>query len=133
MDTLTDRERVKIRHHLGYLNVQNAQTFVLGVPAAVDTQFLIEGAFDKVLPEALGEVRRHLVMLDNVEAQIAENQELLAVTKVGEISVRQDEFEALLVRYDYWRNGLSNLLGVYPNPWDKRRIAGPGINVRVRH
>lgn len=128
----TDEEKVRIRAHLGYLNVAASQTFVLGAPAAVETQFIIEGAMNRVLPEAETLARNQLAKCDFVETQILENQELLAVTAVGEISVRQDEFSALLQRYHYWRNSLANTLGCYPNPFDKR-FASTGLNVPVQH
>ena len=125
-------EKVSIRRHLGYLNVQASQTFALGVPAAVETQFIIEGAMDRVLQEAAGQVRRHLTILDKIEGQMVDDLELLAITKIGEISVRGDEHAALRKQYDYWAQGMANLLGVYPNPFDKRNSSG-GINVRVNH
>lgn len=124
-------EKVSIRHHLGYINVQTAATFVMGTPAGVETQFLIESAMDKVLPAAETRVRQYVALCDAVETQIAENQELLAVTQVGEIGVRQDEFEQLMKRYQWLRNALANLLGIYPNPFDKR-FAAQGVNVPVR-
>ena len=126
---LSEQEKVKIRHHLGYLNVAEAQTFVFGTPAAVETQFLIEGAMNRVLDAALTEVRRHVAILDQIEEQMIADHELLAVSKVGEIDVRADEQEALDKRYERWRQSLANLLGVYPNPFDKRY--GHGINVPV--
>ena len=129
----SDVEKTRIRHHLGYLNVAAVQTFVLGTPAAVETQFLVEGAMNKVLPEALVLARELIAKCDAVEAQISENQELLAVTQVDEIGVRQDEFEQLKKRYDYWRNGLANCMGIYSNPFDKRFGAGGGINIPVSH
>ena len=132
--SFSDQEKVRIRHHLGYLNVAAAQTFVLGAPGGVETQFLVEGAMNKVLPEAEVLARELLAKCDGVEGQITENQELLAVTQVDEIGVRQDEFEQLVKRYHYWRNGLANVLGIYPNPFDKRFGAGGGgLNVPVIH
>lgn len=128
----TDEEKVKIRHHLGYLNVQEAATFALGVPAAVETQHLIEGAMNKVLPAAIGEARRHIQILDGIETQLIGDLELLAITQIGEISVRQDEMKALRKEYQYWRQGLANLLGTYPNPFDKR-YSSSEANVPVRH
>jgi hypothetical protein len=131
----SDVEKTRIRHHLGYLNVEASQTFVLGTPAGVETQFLIEGAMNRVLPEAAVLAREMVAKCDAVEAQMSENQELLAVTQVDEIGVRQDEFEQLLKRYQYWRNALANILGTYANPFDKRFGAGGGmgVNVPVRH
>jgi hypothetical protein len=131
-NSFTQEEKVRIRHHMGYLNVDAVQTFVLGSPAGVETQFIIEGAMNRVLPEALSLVRNMLAKCDSVEAQMLDNQELLAVMAVGEISVRQDEFQALQHRYHYWRNGLANALGCYTNSFDKR-FEGTGLNVSVRH
>ena len=131
--SFSEEEKVRIRHHLGYLNVAQAQTFSLGTPAGVETQFLVEGAMNKVLPAAESMARQMIANCDAVEAQLTENQDLLAVKKVDEIDVREDEMEQLLKRYHYWRNGLANILGIYPNPFDKRFSAagGGGINVRV--
>lgn len=126
-----EEEKVRIRHHLGYLNVGAAQTFVLGTPAAVETQFLIEGAMNRVLPAAESMVRNLVARCDLVEQQVIENQELLAVTAVGEISVQEREFEKLMQRYQYHRNALANALGIYANPFDKRFEGG--LNVRVQN
>ena len=130
--SFTPEEKVRIRHHLGYLNVTASATFALGVPAAVETQFLIESAMDKVLPEAMTLARRLLSILDGIEGQMICDHELLAVAVVGEITLRPDEQEALDKRYQYWRNALANVLGTYPNPWDKR-FANSGVNVSVSH
>lgn len=131
---LTDQEKVKVRHHLGFLNVKAAQTFVLGVPAAVETQFIIEGAMNLLLPEAEGEARRHLTILDDIENQLNEDRELLAVTAVDEIKINPDEMRKLRKEYQYWRHSMANLFGVYPNPFDKRWIvAEGGVNVPVVH
>jgi len=114
---------------MAYMNVAQAYTFVLGVPAGVETQFLIEGAMDKVLDSALPQLRKLIAVLDGIEQQKIENLELLAVTKVGEIEIRQDEQEALDKQYDFWRGKVANLLGIIVNPWDKSQ--GRGINARV--
>ena len=131
----SEPEKVRIRHHLGYLNVAAAATFVLGAPAAMETSFIIESAMNKVLLDAETLARDLIAKCDAVEAQMSDNQELLAVTQVDEIGVRQDEFQALINRYHYWRNGLANVLGVYPNPFDKRFANGGagGLNIPVNH
>jgi|TARA_Y100000034_G_scaffold121294_1_gene165329 hypothetical protein len=132
----TDEEKVRIRHHLGYLNVQRAQTFVLGVPAGVQTQFIIEGAMDRVLIEAEPEARRLIAVLDTLESQLICDLELLAVDKVGEIIIRKTEMKELWKQYQKWQGALSNIMGIYPNPFDKRFEGigvGAGVNVRVQH
>lgn len=131
--SFTDVQKVKIRHHLGYLNVAESQTFVLGAPAGIETSFIIEGAMNRVLVAAEPEVVRHLGILDNIECQMNDDRELLAVDKVDEIMVRKTEMKELRTEYLYWRLSLANLLGVYPNPFDKRYAGGTGINVPVSH
>lgn len=131
---LTEDEKSRARHHLGYLQVTSAQTFVLGVPAAVQTTFMIEGALNKLLPSGESKFRSILDNLDGVEAQIIEDQENLAVDQIDTIKVRPDEFKHLMIRYEYWRSGLANLLGIIPNPFDQRAYIGrgfSGVNVPV--
>jgi uncharacterized protein YdcH (DUF465 family) len=113
---------------MGYLQVQEASTFVLGVPAATQTQFVIEGAFTKVLPSAEARFRRLLDLMDRVEDQIEDNTENVAVDRVDEIELRKDELTQLIKRYKYWQGSLSNLLGVPPNPFDARPMLGMGYN-----
>lgn len=126
---LTEQEKVKIRHHTGHLNVADAYTFVLGTPAAVETQFIIEGAMDRVLEAALPELRRHLRILDQIEEQMVEDLELMAVNGLGEIQVNQREQHQLWQNYLRWVGSLCNILGVYRNPYDKR--GGTGLNIPV--
>jgi len=61
-----------------------------------------------------------------------DDQELLVVDQVDEITIRKTEMKELRVEYLYWRNGLANIMGIYPNPYDKR-FADSGLNVRVNH
>lgn len=128
----TEQEKVRIRHHTGYMNVGQVQTFSLGVPAAVETQFLIEGAMSRVLPEAEIEVRRIVGILDKIEAQKVEDLELLAINKIGEIDVNDAEQSKLDREYDKWVASLCNLLAIPRNPYDQRKMGSTGgINVRV--
>lgn len=127
---LTDAERVKVRHHMGYLNVGEAFTFVLGAPAAVETTFIVEGAMNRVLEVALPELRRILSVLDQLEEQMIMDHELLAVRTLGEITVNEREQTQLTERYDYWVASLANILGCERNPFDKRRAVA-SINVGV--
>ncbi len=135
MSALTPEEKVRIRHHLGYLNVQEAYTFVLGTPAGVETQFLIEGAMDRLLPTAVPLVRELVSKCDATEAQRFESQENLVAAQVGSITLRgREEQRDLAHSYDHWRNALANALGTTPNPYDLRPdhgLAG-GLNVPVR-
>lgn|SRR5208282_699297 len=125
---ISEQDKVRARHHLGYLNVGSASTFVLGIPAGVQTQFTIEGAFSKVLPQAEPLFRKHLERLDKIEEQIEEDTENVAVDSVDEIKLRPDELRQLILRYQYWQGALCNLMGITPNPFDQRLWLGSGYN-----
>jgi hypothetical protein len=124
-------ERVRIRHHMGYLQVADAYTFVLGSPASVETTFIIEGAMDRVLEAAIPLMRKILQTLDAIETQSVDDLELLAVTSLGEIDVNTEELPKLERQYDKWVAKLSNMLGCPRNPFDKRFAATSGVNVGV--
>lgn len=128
---LTEQDKVKIRHHLGYSSVTNAFVFALGYPSSAETRFMIEGAMDRVQEAAIPELRRILQIMDGIEEQGVADHELLAVTAVGEISVRGDEHGALDAQYSKWAGALCNMLGIERNPNDQRR--GVWMNVPVMH
>lgn len=132
---ITEHDKVRARGHTGYGGVQQSSTFVLGVPAGVQTAFMIEGAWERLLPSMEAEFSKLLDKLDRVECQIEENMEDLAVTKIGDIEINKTEFEQLVQRYQYWQGKLCNLLQVPPNPFDQRWNAWGGasgsINVSV--
>jgi hypothetical protein len=133
---LTELERVKVRKHLGYLNVASVATFALGVPANIQTQFVIEPAMDLLLPQAEGIVRQYLEQLDAIEFQVFDDADTLVASKVGSIDLNPVEFEKLLQRYDFVRQGLANALGVFVNPYDRRFYnvnAVGGVNAQVMH
>lgn len=133
MPGLTEEEKVRVRHHCGFLNVQEAQTFVLGTPAAVETQFIIEGAMNRVMESAIPLLQKHLAILDSIEEQMVCDHELLAVEEIDTIKVNTQEQEKLTRRYNYWVSSLCNIMGVERNPFDKRLVGvgNSGSNVRV--
>lgn len=131
---ITEQDKVRARHHLGYLGVAQASTFVLGVPAAVQTQFVAEGAFTKILPSTEAFFRTLLDRLDALECQLVEDAPNLAVTRVDEIELSPDEFKRVMKLYFHWQGAVANLLGVPPNPFDQRFSTwsgGGGINAAV--
>ena len=131
---ITEAEKVKARMHAGYLNVAEQSTFSLGIPAGVQTQFTIEGAFKRILPQAEPEFRRHLVILDNIQCQILENTGNVAVEAIGTIKINKEAFRDFVKQYFWWVASMCNLMGVTPNPFDQRRatwLGGGGANVGV--
>lgn len=122
---------------MGYLNVQEASSFFLGVPSAVQTQFLIEPALNRILASAEPMFRKYIEALNGIECQILEDQSNLAATKIGNIEVNTEEFKMLMNQYKFWQGQLANLLGIPPNPFDQRPGFGQGgangINVPVQN
>jgi len=132
VDYLTADEKVRIRHHLGYLNVDESSTFVIGLPAGVETQFIIEGAFNRILPEAIPYLRKRLMFCDCTEEQRFDSQPNAVVKEVDGIKMgAEDEQLMLSHNYDYWRAGLANMFGIPPNPFDMR-YGGGSLNIRVQ-
>jgi hypothetical protein len=129
---LLEEEKVRIRSHLGFLNVADAATFVLGVPSSVQTQFIIEGAMNRVLESALPLLREFLAHLDRLRGQRMEAGELLDVKRLGDIEIDPDLQKKRDREYDGWADELANLLGVMRNPFDKR-LSGRGLSVPVAH
>ncbi len=129
---LSEDQKVKCRHHLGYANVANAATFALGAVASLEISFLIERAMDKLLPAGRTQLEQILGILDQIEQQKVDDLELLAVEQVGEISIQVREQVLLDGQYNHWAAALSNLLTVPRNPFDARlAAAGNSINARV--
>ena len=132
---ITEQEKVACRMHTGYLGVASQSTFSLGIPAGVQTQFVIEGAMNRLLPQSEPEFRRHLKVLDLHQEQILENMPNVAATEVGTIKINPKAFRELVRQYRWWINSLCNLLGCVPNPYDQRfaqwNAVGGGVNVSV--
>lgn len=126
---LSEDEKVKIRHHLGFLGVAEVFTFVLGTPAAVETQFIIEGAMHRLLISTEPLVREILCRLDQLD-QARQNVAIGGeVESVGNIRMRGMEAMRMIDnQLREQRGALANAFGCYVNPFDKR---GGGINVPV--
>ena len=130
---LSPDEKDKIRGHGGYPSVSMASTFFLGMPAAMEPFFILEGAMNLLLPSTEGRVRDVLCKCDSLRAQIYDDAGSLVATNVGDITLRDDNYEQILKRYDFFVGELFNALGCFRNPFDKRFVdtKGGGINVGV--
>lgn len=132
----TLEEKARIRHHFAYVNVSAVSTFVLGVPAALQTTFMIEGAWDKILPEAEDLARKLLCRMDQVEEAVFGGIDLADVLETGAVKVNPDRLKELAKYYRIAQQGLANMLGVPPNYFDMRDWVNAGaagaINVPMR-
>jgi hypothetical protein len=131
---ISEEDKNRVRLHMGYLAVQSSQTFVMGIPAGVQTQFVLEGAWARVLPSAEATLVRILDSLDRQLERIDSSDENDEVLEIGSIKLDPKAFQKLLRRYRWWQGMLANLLGVPPNQYDMRfggYGGGSGINVPV--
>lgn len=131
---ITEEEKNRARHHMGYPEVEAVSTFALGVPAAMQTNFMIEGAMQRInaSPGAVERFRQLLCRMDGVENELECGMDLASVDRIDTIEVRSDRVNELGKYYRYWQTSLANLLGIVPNPWDQRSFAHePSVNVSV--
>jgi hypothetical protein len=128
---ISEEDKQRARIHTGYLSVQSSQTFVMGVPAAVQTQFVIEGAWARILPSAEASVVKILDTLDRLLEKIEDSAEDDEVLEIGSIKLDPKAFQKLLRRYWWWQGMLCNLLGVPPNAYDMRKSTWGGSSINV--
>jgi hypothetical protein len=121
---LSEAEKVKVRDHLAYLNSAELSTYVLGLPAGTETQFLIERAMSIfILESALPLIRQILCELDHVDAQRRSVREAITTAAVGGIQMRdpKEAFAALDGEFVRLVGRLANAFGVPPMPFDHRK------------
>lgn len=124
---------------MGYLNVESAATFVLGVPAAMQTTFMIEGAMNRVLqtPQAVVMFRQFLARCEEVENYVFCNFDLSDVESIGTgeaVKINRKRLKELAEHYLIAQESLANFLGIVPNPFDQRgwlMKGRGGVNVPV--
>lgn len=128
----TDEEKVRIRYHLGYMNVEELYTFALGVGHSIPHQSVLEGMMNRIIPAAEALVRELIARCDETESQNFNNQDAYLLRSIGDIVFRDDAHAQLNVVYMKHRAALANMLSVEPNPYDQRFTNSP-INAPVRH
>lgn len=133
---LSVQERARIRMHLGYPSVSANAAIALGFPAFTQPLFLVENGMDLLLDEAIPLVRQRVAILDDIERQIDESRSRMRAEKVGDITMRADEAQALRNEYIQQVRMLSDLLGCPMNMNAARFASGFGlasVNSRVVH
>jgi hypothetical protein len=134
---LSESDRVRVRHHLGYLNTEPISSIALGFPSAGEAQFLVERAMDRLIPQAVPIIIKTINILDTIEMQMVEALRRLKAQQLGELKMRNSNEEPteqdLLEReYVRWAKRLADDLGCTPNPYSQRFGAGSnGINIPV--
>lgn len=136
---LNEADRAKVRHHLGYTNVEPVSSIALGFPAASQPQFLVEIAMDRIIPEAVGLIQKYLAILDAIENQMVEALCRLKAQQLGELKIRNSNEEPVeqdLLEREYvrWARRLADDFSVPLNPYSERFRSGTyggGMNIPV--
>jgi hypothetical protein len=123
---LTEQEKARIRHHTGYPLIDPVSSIVLGVPGSSQPMFLLELAMNRIPETAIGIIRNYIAVLDTIEQRLIDAQTRFSATKLGEITLRQDEPERIEAEYARWAKRLANDLGIPLNAFAERFNAGQG-------
>ena len=130
-----EREKERIRYHLGYLAVSLAPSIQFGIPRPLQTVFLLETAMTNLVEGAVDRVRRILAIMDGIESKLVDAQDRLAATKLDSLTLREDEPDQLDREYARWGYRLADILGVpiYAYSLRYRNAAAQGAgNIPVR-
>lgn len=123
---LTPEEKVRVRYHLGYLNVQPAASLSFGIPKPQQTMFLVEQSMDLLIAGAEDIVRRLIGILDSIECKLLEAAEYLVAESIGDLKLREKAPQALEQEYGRWAKRLADTLGVPLYPFSARFSGGSG-------
>ena len=127
---LTDLEKHKVRHHLGYPTLTMAPSVQFGIIRATQTLFSVELAMTQVRPEAEPTIRDLLQKLDDTEVQMFDAQERQAAKAVGDITLNPDlEPGGLFRSYVFWANSLASELSVEINKYSPKFSQMYGVPV----
>src|SRR5689334_6510509 len=135
----TDEEKALIRFYLAYPNLsQVQQAMQLGIPAAQQALFLLEGNFDRILPAGENIVRKILCQLnDIVFGQLTTARSRMRAIAIGEIKLNADEAGMLTGEFIRWQRLLADQMASPINPYGEVAsfgiggAMGGGVNVPV--
>jgi hypothetical protein len=133
---LSEEEKARIRHHLGYILTDPVSSIQLGVPRASQPQFLVEGQMNRIPDTAVGMIRRYVDILDKLEGTLLDAVSRFKASKLGEITLRDNETAMIEGEYFRWATRLADDLGVPLNIYSERFRSGTGalpINIPVVH
>lgn len=133
---LAAADRARVRHHLGYPNVEPVSSISLGFPSASQPLFLVEIAMDRLIPEGVGLILKYLAILDALEGQMVssfcrDRAQQIDGVKLRNSNEEPTEHELLERHYHWWRKRLADDLGCPVNPFSALVYTGGSINVPV--
>jgi hypothetical protein len=130
----TEQQKGRVLHHLGYPNWSMLSNGIqLGFPAGAQPLFLVEQAFKLLTPDGEAEVANDICECDAIECQLTDARSRFRALEIGELKLNPHEPRQLRQELFWWRNKLSDDLGVAPNPRSMMALSGEagGINARV--
>lgn len=121
-------EKERIRYHMGYLQVQPAASISYGIPAPIQTLFLLESAMDRLISGAEDRVRKLITTLDEIECRMLDGQNYLMADQLADITIRKNHIDQLEDEYCRWAARLADTLGapLYPGAVRFKRLFGAG-------
>ena len=129
---LSDDEKARVRHHLGYPNVNAMAGAFFGIPASRPTAFLVDLAVTNLIPAAVEIIRGELHVLDDIECKMVDCQDRLAAKSLDGIVLNNEEGPHLEREYNRWAHRLANELGVPVYHFSERFGNAGGVsNVQV--
>lgn len=130
----TEQEKGRIRHFLGYPSWSNmAASIQLGFPAGSQALYILEQAFNRLLPDGETAARKDLCNCEEIEAQLADARKRMKADKLGDMTINKTETGQLRHELVFWQRRLADDLGVPFNPYSSMSYEGmPGsMNARV--
>lgn len=132
---LTAAEKQRVRYHLGYPSLTTVASLQFQVPALTQTNFLVENNLNRLLEEAIEQVRSIVKTMDGVELRLIEAQERLAAIQLEDLHLREDEPDKLEQEYRRWGYRLADLIGspIYPYSMRYQSTSSSVRNISVRN
>lgn len=136
MTTLSDSERDRVLHFLGYPAwAQLAASIQLGFPMASQPLFLVYNAILRLTSGGTESVRRDLCECEAIEAQLRDARSRFRAASIGEITLNAAEPAMLRRELSFWTKRLADDLGVVANPYSQMSweggVSGGGVFGKV--
>lgn len=132
--SFSEKEQGRIRHFLGYPSWSSlANGIQLGFPAGSQPLYLLEQAFNRLLPGGEDAVRKDLCECESIESQLGSARKRMKANKLGEMTLNARETAQLRQELEFWQRRLADDLGVPFNPYSSMSYEGMpgGMNAKV--
>ncbi len=137
---LSEEEKARIRYHLEYPNLAMQPSMSIGAPLPTPFSYMLQQAFNMILPAGEEIIRRVLTECDKCDQEISDARVRLKASKAEGIEMREDEIDQLRREYGWWAVRLARQLGS-PIAWSAEiahflpsQTRGPNVGaIGVRH